>query len=489
MKASHIMGAIITLLIVAIFLMTSGGPAVSPMHGPQVSSFSASKGIQPYATMNTNITWSDFNSGWAWNEYNNGTSNLSLDTGLSKFYQNPISINPADIVAPGILQEEKTGGTYWNETSYWGINTPNGGAVTTLATYTYNGESIIQSSMNTSKAAANDEIITNAATPLANMPSNNPAYDYITIIAGVNGPTITGNTYQIQILNYPTTGSMKEVNLPINATTNSISAKNQTNFNDGTVIYATFSLTQLNNLLPSPIFNTTGSNPSKNIGIQISQNIQKSNTSGTYTTTIYGFAITNDPLTIGSKIISQTQKTPFATYSNLTLNNLKPNFRFSAIENGGYTVATTQSLQNVTKTQIAIQNGSYIEEVQKQGQFILPSAPDLTYGPANITETLNVSSSQVMVLDINGLSYLSSISGKNGTINLIGSVNPTSSTSFLEIVEYTSSQWNSISGPPGFFSVAGVEYYFDEIVLGLTALLGIGGAAAHRRAAQLRRVK
>ena len=472
MKASHIMGAIITLLIVAIFLMTSAGPVATTMPGPQVSSFTASKGIQPYATMNTNITWSDFNSGWAWNEYNNGTSNLTLNTGLSTFFSNPITVNPADIVAPGILQGDKLGvnGNYWNKTTSTSKDTPGNGAVSSIASQTYNGQPDIVFSENTTKAGiASSYADFNVA--VTSYPSNNLAYDYITLIYGFSGATITGVNNFIYMQNQTTSAQLAN-----------------TEITPGQYEYITISMAQIAKET-GVTFNTSGKGQSNKLQIQDVISLPQTSNAQTYTSTIYGVAISEIPYTIGTSMVKGSQKTLNNNTGMLKLNNLAPNFKFSAIENGGYTVATTQPLQNVTTTQTAIQSGSYIEEVQKQGKFALPSSPSLTYGPANISEKINVSSSQVMVLDINGLSYLSTISGKNGTVDLLSSASPTQSTSFLEIVEYTSSQWNTISGPPGFFSVAGVEYYFDEIVLGLTALLGIGGAAAHRRAAQLRRVK
>ena len=113
------------------------------------------------------------------------------------------------------------------------------------------------------------------------------------------------------------------------------------------------------------------------------------------------------------------------------------------------------------------------------GQFDLPSAPDLSYGSANLTEQFNVSTAQTQVLDINGVSYLSTISGKNGTIELLSSVNPNSQTQFLQIVDYTQSQWNSISVAPGIFTIAGIEYYWWIAVGGLATLIGLAAAAKH----------
>ena len=132
-----------------------------------------------------------------------------------------------------------------------------------------------------------------------------------------------------------------------------------------------------------------------------------------------------------------------------------------------------------TTQQNAISSGNYIEQVEYQGQFDLPSAPDLSYGSANLTEQFNVSTAQTQVLDINGVSYLSTISGKNGTVVLLTTTNPNSQTQFLQIVDYTQSQWNSISSAPGIFTIAGIEYYWWIAVGGLATLIGLAAAAKH----------
>ena len=49
----------------------------------------------------------------------------------------------------------------------------------------------------------------------------------------------------------------------------------------------------------------------------------------------------------------------------------------------------------------------------------------------------------------------------------------------MQIVDYTQSQWNSISNSPGLFTLAGIEYYWWIAVGGLATLIGLGGAAKH----------
>ena len=134
---------------------------------------------------------------------------------------------------------------------------------------------------------------------------------------------------------------------------------------------------------------------------------------------------------------------------------------------------------DLTTQQNAISSGNYIEQVEYQGNFALPTAPDLTYGGTNLTEAFNISTAQTQVLDINGVSYLSTISGKNGTIQLLSSLSPSSQTQFLQIVDYTQSQWNSISVSPGIFTIAGIEYYWWIAVGGLATLIGLAAAAKH----------
>ena len=473
MKPLTILPVLLTLLIAALFFAVSAGPAVTGQGSQnQANSFTASKGIQPFMSMNTNVTWSTFYNGWSPLEYNTSTRNNTLNTQLNPNYANPITVNPADLVSNAL--EGTLAGKEWQNSSNW-TTSPTGytGALNTTRTYgktTINGQPAIYIEANASKTTY-QEFGRGIAISVANLPSSNLAFDYLTISGNVeisapattsSGTILIGNsTKTVPIGAYENVGYAGTNGTRTAIQPNSqfflsvpLSATNLT-FTSGTVyVYGTI-------FMPSTTATTI-------------ENM-----------TITGMALSTTAYSLGVNSNSQM----IATLTTAHLNQFAPNFKWTKITNNGYTVATSQPLQNVKVSQTAISNGSYIEEVQTQGQFSLPNAPDLSYGSANITEQLNVSSSQVMVLDISGLSYLSTISGKNGTINLLSSVNPTSSTSFLEIVEYTSSQWNTISGPPGFFSVAGVEYYFDEIVLGLTALLGIGGLAAHRKAAQLRRVK
>ena len=464
MKPLTILPVLLTLLIAALFFAVSAGPAVTGQGSQnQANSFTASKGIQPFMSMNTNVTWSTFYAGWNPLEFNTSTANETLTTGLSNFYTNPISINSSKIQTSALNDVNSSINVSSSEILYH----------ETGQNYTVNKTT--NSVTLGSNGTVTENLMYGYKIPITAFPSNNIAFDFLTMSGYICGVHTTGQYASFHI-------------------TNSSGDNVWLTFKNGTIIKSSAS-TQFGNgafFISAPISamtnNLTNLNFSKtsSIGltIQLNQPIGKSlNLIGVRMT---GIAISTSPYTLGT-----TNGKIYQAYygNNEEMSQFAPNFKWTKITNNGYTVATSQPLQNVKVSQTAISNGSYIEEVQTQGQFSLPNAPDLSYGSANITEQLNVSSSQVMVLDISGLSYLSTISGKNGTINLISSINPTSSTSFLEIVEYTSSQWNSISGPPGFFSVAGVEYYFDEIVLGLTALLGIGGAAAHRRAAQLRRVK
>ena len=470
MKNATFVSVLLTLLIASLFFAVSAGPALTSQGSQiQANSFTASQGIQPYMTMNTNITWSTFNNGWSTMEYSNGTANLTLNTGLSTFYQNPITANTQYLQTS--FPNEYAGIQLYNKTLWSGAGAVAAGAVQS----TTNTSHSITYSVNESNASYSSNMET-ISIPTSDLPSANAKYDYFTIAGNITAYTgmdfspLLGNSTRASILG-AANGSVTIIGQSSNPIPGGQAATTEP-------FWISASLSQANLTLGT-----------SSIKIGFVYTVPQTTADKRISVTINNIAITEEPMTLGSATINGTKTLIAAVLGNAHLVSLNPDFTWSKITNSGYSVATSQPLLNTTISQTAISNGSYIEEVQTQGQFKLPSAPDLTYGSANITEQLNVSSSQVLVLDINGLSYLSSISGKNGTINLIGSVNPTSSTSFLEIVEYTSSQWNSISGPPGFFSVAGVEYYFDEIVLGLTALLGIGGAAAHRRAAQLRRVK
>ena len=426
--------------------------------------------IQPNPTMNTNITWSTFYHGWSPLEYNNGTANLTLNTQPSTFYQNPISVNALDIQSSQ-LYNTSTGYNNLSKWEYAAANTFGSSLTQHLTTpTTLNGNPAIVFQTNGTGTGAT---IWRPyfSIPFASYPSNNIAYDYLTIIANISSSfTASGQSVQLGIEN--TTGTNTGTNIWINITNNLVSTAHPLSIYPSNTIEFSAPLSDLKGLN----WNNTESD---GLTVQLWINIPAIQTSTYETITVDSIQMTENPLYIGTAQVNGSQQALEDFTGNAQLTSFNPDFSWNKVTNNGYTVAVSQPLQNLTTQQNAISSGNYIEQVEYQGNFALPTAPDLTYGGTNLTEQFNVSTAQTQVLDINGVSYLSTISGKNGTIQLLSSLSPNSQTQFLQIVDYTQSQWNSISVVPGIFTIAGIEYYWWIAVGGLATLIGLAAAAKH----------
>ena len=458
MKTKRTLGiaAIVSIAVAFLFLASAAAPAMSSNQANAFTS-QANANLLPNPTLNSNITWSTYYSGWSTLEYNNGTSNTTLDAQPSAIYQNPITVLPQDIVANGTLQNDKIAGSVWNNGTITIGNAVEGGSAYSTG-YSSIGnvrEPYIQA--NTSKAAANGYWMDLPKIDLTSLPSSNPEYDYVTVGIITSGAQATGISSQIYISNGTAT-------IPLNLTASANQA-----------LYESLNLKQIEQENNKIGLNTSGKGALSYLQIEPLMNLPASTSTSEYKMQLFAYAITPYPILLGETSTGQEPNTIIgsAQLSSLTLP------KGSTIYNGGYTVAVSQPLQNLTTSQNAISDGNYIEQVEYQGQFELPTAPDLSYAQANISEQFNVSTSQTQVLDINGVSYLSAISTKNGTVTLLSSGNPNSQTQFLQIVDYTQSQWNSISSPPGIFSIAGIEYYWWIAVGGLATLIGLAGAAKH----------
>ena len=214
MKPLTILPVLLTLLIAALFFAVSAGPAVTGQGSQiQANSFTASKGIQPFMSMNTNITWSTFNNGWNALEYNNGTANLTLNAGLNNFYNNPITVNESDIIATG-LQKPIFGKTQWYNTTNWNEATdtfgfPTNGATVSIANSTKNGQNEITITGNSTKAGGSGALGYYFTIPISDLPSSNFAYNYITI-TGYNhvSQNVAGYEIQAQLFNNSNNGIM-----------------------------------------------------------------------------------------------------------------------------------------------------------------------------------------------------------------------------------------------------------------------------------------
>ena len=467
MKPSHALkaGIIVSIAVVILFVFSAAAPAMSSSQ--QANEFTSQANLLPNPTLNANITWSTFNHGWKTLEYNNGTANASLNAGLSNYYKNPISVNPTDIIANGALQNDKLGdsNTIWENTSaYTDFSTVNDSSYAKLAS----SNGTIRICGNTSPEKATNPqfgIYVN----VADFPSNNLQYDYLTFIYSLKGTNMTGVNGKIFLWNSSAHG-----------------ARFGSDIYPGQTAYVTENLAEFQKQTAyGATLNTTGKGKTSYLLITPEILMPASPTTEDYTLTVYAMAFSSYAMNLGTNSTGIVSK----SLGNAELTSFSPSFTYQKIINNGYTVAVSQPLQNLTTQQNEITgNPKYVEQVMYQGNYFLPSAPDLSYSNSIISENLSINASQTTVLDINGLSLLNTISGKNGTITLT-TVNPNQKTTLIQIVDYTSSQWESVSGPPGFFSVNGILYYIDEIVLGIIAVVGLAGGAAVARTRSLRRVK
>ena len=439
--------ALFAIIGTAMFLLSgatafAATPSSAPVH------------IQPNPTMNTNVTWSTFYHGWSALEYSNGTGNKTLNTGLSGIYANPITIDPAKIAGISGKYKPSLNESEWNK-----ANGFTAAAGTVYSVNNNSGKTTLTTNGSNSGASL---IAYHVSIPATDLPSNNPQYDWFSIIINASGPSVTGeNEYA-----YLTNGT--------NHATYGQPAYTTPDLYGSGEYFASISLATLEaNQSKYGNMNITSSRV-YNFGLDITT--PSGTGADTWSTTLQAFMMTENQLYLGS---NSTSPQVSQGTGSIELTSFNPDFSWSKIINSGYSVAVSQPLQNLTTQQNAISSGNYIEQVEYQGQFVLPTAPDLSYGATNLSEQFNVSTAQTQVLDINGVSYLSTISGKNGTVQLLSSVNPNSQTQFLQIVDYTQSQWNSISVSPGIFTIAGIEYYWWIAVGGLATLIGLAAAAKH----------
>ena len=462
----------ITALMGAIFLaalMLVGGLAGAIPHSqtatPENTAITA-----PNPTMNTNITWSTFHNGWSPLEYNNGTGNQTLNTNMSTFYQNPISVNPTDIKSKNLQNDNLSTGPVW-DASAWGQSGLAGGAVGTNG---ISGTSIYQTA-NTSDSASYSAL-QYFTIPVTNFPSNNPNYNFVTVIIKLSGAQMSGVTGQMTLYNSSGNGITILTIYP------------------GQYAFISESLGTLQKDNGyTATFNTTGKGATTYLRFNDWIKLPETSTAAIYNMSIIGIAFGTTPMTLGTAEnngsliqVSQLNQTG-------RLQTFNPDFAWTEITNNGYTVATSQQMQNVSESQGTVSNSKYVEQATYQGSFALPTAPDLSYANSNITMPVTIPGNQYIVANLNGASFTSTLgSMKNGTL-AFGSVNPNSANSIVLEVEYTASQWNSITSAPSFWNnpIGTIEYYWYislGIVLGAIGLMG-AKAGMGDKAGNLRRGK
>ena len=449
-------------IFIALLFMISSVPAQAGTgHSQQETGFTTNVNYIPNPVLNSNVTWSTFYHNWKPLEYNNGSikGNLTLNAQLNSEYKNPITILPQDIQANGTLTNDKLGTekAIWENISQWqDFGTNSGGAINTITT----SKDHINIEMNTSKESANT-LKEQYIIPIANYPSNNIQYDYLTMIYGLSGAQMSGVNAEIIFANQ--TGNVKTTQTPI--TPNEFA-------------YQSINLKQIEEYgTTKDNFNTSGKGYSDEISITPELNLPISTTNEKYTLTIYGFAFTYYPITMGTNytgsIITQSG-------SEMHLSTFSPSFNWQEITENGYSVSISQTMKNETESQTSINNGVYTEQATYQGILSLPETPDLTYSNSYISMKMNITGKQFLVANMNGISYLSEVQAKTNGTFVFSTVNPNSANTVIIEVEYTTAQWTASSGAPSIWSIAGIEYYWYILLGAGLGLIGLGtGIKSH----------
>jgi len=449
----------------AVFLMMALQPAAATQREPAIAPAMIPQAItqanQTMAYENTNVTWSNYNSSMARNEYLNGTGAPNyINAEPSTMFKNYISIEPSHIIAPKVLQADGLGNlnTTWDR-SLWGTN----GAVANVSVSSSwaNVSNMPEEKLMVDISGSHGSIwaYMSYAINAPNYSSQNLIYDYLTAVTSVSVPTNSGALGALMLWNSSAKGTDFIKNQPSG------------------VYYLSGSLAQIQKEYGySVTFNTTaGKGYSSYLEIQPDLFIPSGAPDGTYSLTLTGLALTTYPITFGA---NSTGVTVTNSTGDLQLANFHPDISNVSIVSGGYSEALSMPAMmagNYTETQNQISTGDYIEETTTQASFAFPTGTDISYSETNITLALNgISGDQIPVLDINGVSYTNELTSLTGNETFsAGSVNPNQPNNVIYQVYYTADQWNSITAPPFFLSIQGIEYYWWVFIIGTFGAIGI----------------
>ncbi len=457
-------------------------------------------GIEPNPQIEGNVTFATHLATWSPLEYNaTGGGQATLPARLDSRVVNPILVNPTDVVAPGVLQGEKIGGTYWNTTGAWSAGQGGGGSVGAIATTTVNGEPAIKYTLNTSAAVAAGAAAS-FQLPSADWPSTDSVFDYLTFGGQFSGPTCSACTASLRIANQTQSSapmyfsSANGAPMPLGVS----SGGTLVSVNPGGDFYVSVPLSALSDTANDGL-NVTGPGAATSIYVYASMNLVKE-ASVTYTFIITDLAFTTGPLTLGATVwhytltgASKATNNSIAREEvngnlNLSASGYAPTFATQGIQGGGYQAAVTQTAADtlnatVTTSPVSIANATaggpgYVEQATYQFAFLLPTAPQLTYGAFKLADDIHVAGTQYVSVAFAGTSYTAAYQGYAiGAWQVVqATITPTTAAYWTAIVDYTGPQWDSISAPPGIFSAGGLEYYWF-VFLGLI-LATVGGTSA-----------
>ena len=455
-KKTIIAGSVI--FVSFLFILMAFAPALSGA-GQTATPATAEKSYIPNPTLNTQATWSTFNSSMSYNEYINSTGNpqyLNVEQGTGNY----ISINPGDIQS-SILQNK----TLLNASKATGYFASQGTGQ--VATETQDGN-YIELSVNGTTAGGYEQ---EKGIPItwSEMPyPANLKYDYITM-TGYETGTTDFSFYPVVYNSTQGDSNVKAVStcIDINGTTEQAGNGSTENNIGNNGFFISFPISEIQDA-------STSTSKGIQIGLRANTPVETTTNAVAYIT---GLGITSYPITLGTQQNSTARITGALGEANMNI--FKPSVPMT-IANGSYTEKITQpiSITNETINQNSM-TGTYAEEITQQGILSISSTPDVSFTNSYINMNLSgINGNQYIVLNLNGVSYTSEISNMTGnkTINL-GTVNPESPNSIIVEVELTAGQWNQISKPPSFFSVRGLEYYWWVGLIAALSAIGLGAAA------------
>jgi hypothetical protein len=486
-------------IVVVVALLLLGGVRTARAYSPQ-------GGFEPNPELEGNVTFATHVSGWPPLEYTATSGTTNLSAGIDPRVPNPIVVDPADVVAPAVLQGEKVGSAYWNSTSLTTTDCTNGqwvnisggaGTINRFTVQTVNGEPAEQLAVNTSASSA----VTAQAhflVPVASWPSSNLQFDYFTAMGYLSGAASSSVSLTANLLGC--SGS-SATGYPIvySSANGSVADSGKTggsylgaSIHPGGEFAVSVSLAQVN---ASGFAGDTGA------GFQFELGLPKE-ASVTYDLVITGMTVSTSPLTLGTTWwtggTAKTNITREVFLGNENLTSLKPSFAYADIAGGGYTAAIVQTasdLANATVTTSAVNvanatagGPAYVEQATYDFPFGFPAAPGVTYGSFKLTDTPEVAGPQYAVVTIGGTAYTTTYAAYSPgkTYAVVASVSPTTTTYWVGVLYYTGAQWDSISAPPGIFSASGLEYWWFVLIGAILAVAGGSSAWVTRNERGLR---